>query len=184
MGCISVAPLPAVPPEVGGSRLISTSQADKLRLSKARPPELLGKGKRTSSVLLGRKAPCHQVRAHSFRLLHLRFQMVSRVAPPLGAGCQAGHLLLEPAAPPAASAFSLNAWLLSGCSHGDVPRKRSVRPLLQPKFCFCGSCLVCTNGSADARLPSFVEDVGCAGRREGTGQPPLAPVQGLAASAP
>lgn len=104
----------------------------------------------------------------SLWLLYLRFQMVSRVAPPLRAGCQAGHLLLGPAAPPAASAFSLNAWLPSGCSCGDVPRKRSVQSLLQPKSCCCGSCLVCTHSSADARLLSLVEDVGCQGRREGT----------------
>jgi hypothetical protein len=41
----SVAPLPSVSSEVGGSKLISTSQADKLRLSQTRPPELLGKDK-------------------------------------------------------------------------------------------------------------------------------------------
>lgn len=39
-------------------------------------------------------------KALSLWLLYLRFQMVSRVAPPLGAGCQAGHLLLGPVAPP------------------------------------------------------------------------------------
>lgn len=54
-GCVSVAPSPAVPSGVGGGGLISTSQADKPRLSKTRPPEPLGKGRRAGWVLLGRE---------------------------------------------------------------------------------------------------------------------------------